>query len=49
MRYLIIILSVASILAACTPAPPSPAQKQAAQEQAKKTDKNYIKLKETGW
>jgi len=48
VRYLII-FSVAGILAACTPAPPPPAEKQAPQEQAKKTDKNYIKLKETGW
>lgn len=48
MRYLII-FSVAGILAACTPGPKPPAEKQAAQEQAKKTDKNYIKLKETGW
>jgi hypothetical protein len=48
MRYLII-FSVASILVACTPAPPAAAEKQAAQDQAKKTDKNNIKLKETGW
>jgi hypothetical protein len=48
MRYLII-FSVASVLAACTPAPPPSAEKQAAQEQVKKTDKKYIKLKETGW
>ena len=48
MRILII-FSMAGILAACTPGPPPPSEKQAAQEQAKKTDKNNIKLKETGW
>jgi hypothetical protein len=45
---ILIIFSMAGILAACTPGPPPPTEKQAAQEQAKK-DKNNIKLKETGW
>jgi hypothetical protein len=45
----LIVFSITGILAACTPGPPPATEKQAAQEQAKKTDKNNLKLKETGW
>jgi hypothetical protein len=45
-----IALLVAVTLSSCTQAPPTPAEKQAAQEQAKKQGKGGdIRLKETGW
>jgi len=48
LRYFIAIVAV--FLAACTPTPPTPAEKQAAQEQVKKKSKDEnIHINHTGW
>jgi len=50
MKTIYISLLVILTLSSCTQAPPTPAEKQAAQEQAKKSGKGGdIRLKETGW
>jgi hypothetical protein len=49
MKTVYITLLVTLGLSACTPTPPTPAEKQAAQEQAKKASKDNYSQHHTGW